>query len=101
MFGAHRASQQTMLRPPDSVGAGVAGPPDSVGSVVLDRYLLGPLVGVGSSGRVHRALDTVAEQTVAIKRVPLEEVIQREITALLALQLPGVVRLLDEGPWKA
>src|SRR5688572_17882136 len=80
-------------RPPESE----ADRPDRIGATVLDRYVLGPLIGVGTSGRVHQALDTVTGQTVAIKRVSLADVIQREITALLVLQLPGVVRLLDEG----
>ncbi|MEQ1508498.1 MAG: protein kinase, partial [Myxococcota bacterium] len=66
---------------------------------VFDRYELGPLVGSGAYGRVYHAIDRATGLPVAVKQVGPTTPIRREITALLALRLPGVVRLLDEGPW--
>ena len=68
----------------------------------VDRYrLLSPL-GHGRYGRVFLADDPFLRREVAIKlistRDPLPPLLtRREVAALRLLDLPGVVRLLDEG----
>ena len=69
---------------------------------LVDRYEVGALIGRGGVGQVHRAIDHRTQEAVAIKFVrttrhfALRQV-RRELTALRALALPGVVRLLDDG----
>ncbi len=69
---------------------------------VAGRYLLGRLLGRGGHGSVWQAEDEVAGGQVAVKilaSIAPDDVarMQREISALRLLDLPGVVRLLDEG----
>ena len=71
-------------------------------TVLGGRYELGPMLGVGGGGMVHRALDRVTGATVAVKRVQIESElrvhrVRREVAALRALNIPRVVRLIDEG----
>ncbi|MEM6930794.1 MAG: serine/threonine-protein kinase, partial [Myxococcota bacterium] len=65
------------------------------------RYELGAFLGAGGSGRVHAATDHLSKQQVAVKIVPRltgrDRIIRRELVALRMLDLPGVVRLLDDG----
>jgi len=76
----------------------VASPP---AGWLAGRYELGAFLGAGGSGRVYEARDHLAQQPVAVKLVPRragrDRVIRRELVALRMLDLPGVVRLLDEG----
>jgi subtilisin family serine protease len=72
------------------------------GARLLDRYVLGPLLGAGAHGSVHRAEDVLLGRPVAVKILPgaLAEDparVRREIAALRLLHLPGAVRLLDEA----
>ncbi len=68
---------------------------------VLGRYRLGPVIGRGATAAVHRALDTDTGELVAVKIVPAHaEVVPRvraEIRAVVRLEHPGVVALLDWG----
>ncbi len=71
------------------------------GDLVGGRYLLGDVVGCGSSAVVHRAEDVRSGAVVAVKVFTTSgSVVQRsqhrrEIEALSRLQHPGLVRLLD------
>ena len=71
-------------------------------AIVAGRYALGDQLGRGGTGTVYRALDPVTERELAIKfvdgRTPGElRQLRRELTALRLLDLPGVVRLHDDG----
>ncbi len=71
-------------------------------SVVAGRYRLGERLGHGAHGHVHRALDALTGETVAVKLLPpLIETdlvqLRSEIAALRLLRLPGVAHLFDEG----
>jgi predicted Ser/Thr protein kinase/tetratricopeptide (TPR) repeat protein len=66
------------------------------------RYALGELLGSGGFGAVYAAHDSVGDRTVAVKLLGMrtDRELQRfryETTSLRMLQVPGVVRLLDEG----
>ncbi len=70
--------------------------------LVAGRYVVGPLVGRGGGGQVHRATDTFTGETVALKLVKRDgkgasSQLRRELTALRLVDLPGVVRLRDDG----
>ncbi len=72
------------------------------GSVLGDRYVLGPALGEGGFGRVHRATDRHTGAEVAVKLLTgaaadRREVILREPALLRVLALPGVVAFTDEG----
>jgi hypothetical protein len=70
------------------------------GELLGDRYRIEVHIGGGGFGVVFRALDTVTRGTVAVKvltgTVDLQDV-RREVVALRALRLPGVLQLLDQG----
>jgi len=74
------------------------GPSSTVGR----RYTLLDALGRGSNGEVWRAHDRITGDHVAVKLLnpdgdaPVAQT-RREIASLRAVQLPGVVRLLDEG----
>lgn len=80
------------------------GPPEAAqaGRCLAERWVLGAVIGRGSSGVVYRATDRLGGPDVAVKLLDpvwdaeLER-IRRETTALRLLVFPGVVRLLDEG----
>ncbi|MCB9531236.1 MAG: serine/threonine protein kinase [Myxococcales bacterium] len=67
---------------------------------VASRYELLGLAGEGAHGTVFKAFDTLTESPVAVKllksRAP-SAVLRAEIATLRALDLPGVVRFLDDG----
>lgn len=67
-------------------------------AIVVERYEIQEPIGRGAFGQVFLAQDVLSGQQVALKRF-FEQAHDRwrEATALRALNLPGVVRLLDEG----
>ena len=72
------------------------------GRLIAERYALGEVLGRGAFGVVFAADDRVTGDRVAVKLIDVANAhrrrrIQREITALRLLRLPGVVRLLDDG----
>ena len=70
-------------------------------ALLPDRYQLDGVLGRGGQGVVWRARDTLsADQPVAVKVLREDApspLARREVAALLALDLPGVVRLYDDG----
>jgi len=71
-------------------------------TVVAGRYRLGERLGHGAHGQVHRAVDALTGEAVAVKLLPpLIETdlvqLRGEIAALRLLRLPGVAHLFDEG----
>jgi len=112
MLGAHERIGD-FLEPPDvSRGLWVralehAAPelgkmPALVGAVLDDRYQLEERLGTGSSGAVYDSTDLLTGERVAVKVLTALHMsdlhwYRRELTALRLLELPGVVRLLDDG----
>ncbi|MEZ4236332.1 MAG: hypothetical protein R3F59_09255 [Myxococcota bacterium] len=89
----------TWVPEPDPSQSAVPGVPEGL---LRRRYRLGGMLGRGGSGMVVRATDELTGDAVAVKFVPAlhpaaRRQLQRELAALLALRLPGVVRLRDEG----
>ncbi|HXV94430.1 MAG TPA: serine/threonine-protein kinase, partial [Pseudonocardia sp.] len=87
-------------------GSAEAWPVDGTVTPVLlaGRYEVGPLVGLGGTARVHRAVDRHTGRTVAIKLYPTGSVEpagrcgRQEVEVLAGLQRhPGIVALLDTG----
>lgn len=70
------------------------------GDVVDDRYELGPLLGRGGGGAVHRAWDRHAGVLVAVKVFTgqARRGALNEVAALRELDHPGIVALLATGP---
>ncbi|MEZ4236924.1 MAG: AarF/UbiB family protein [Myxococcota bacterium] len=78
------------------------GAPAAVATVGHGRYRLGEVLGCGGFGQVHRALDTLTGEEVAVKLVAARSAAdlaraRRELAALRWLRMPGVVRLRDDG----
>jgi len=76
--------------------------PALVGAVLDDRYQLEERLGRGSSGAVYDAADLLTGERVAVKVLTALQGgdlhwFRRELAALRLLELPGVVRLLDDG----
>lgn len=83
-------------------GGGGSGPPGVDSDLLVGRYVVGELIGRGGSGQVHLAEDRLTGGSVAVKFVRAmsagdQRQLRRELTALRLLDLPGVVRLLDDG----
>ncbi len=79
--------------------------PDYSGVVVAERYTLAQRVGGGASGSVYDARVGVSGRRVAFKVLehfpggdPMWA--RREIAALRLLELPGVVRIIDDGEFE-
>ncbi|MFN7147547.1 MAG: serine/threonine-protein kinase, partial [Myxococcota bacterium] len=71
-------------------------------SLLAGRYRLLDRLGSGGTGTVYRAQDLITAETVAVKILNPHTTSaalrhRREVLALRALQIPGVVRLIDEG----
>lgn len=69
--------------------------------MLLSRYERGEVLGAGAFGVVYAGLDRVTQHKVAIKwlpgiSAPARAALVRELTALRALRVPGVVQLLAE-----
>ena len=76
--------------------------PPLVGAVLDDRYQLEQKMGAGASGSVYDSTDLLTGERVAVKVLTALagtdlQWFRRELTALRLLELPGVVRLLDDG----
>lgn len=76
--------------------------PASAERCVAGRYRIDRHIGSGGFGSVYRAVDTISEREVAIKMLGAqsERDLRRfryEATSLRLLQVPGVVRILDDG----
>ncbi|MEQ1571386.1 MAG: serine/threonine-protein kinase, partial [Myxococcota bacterium] len=85
-----------------SVTGGVSRPIPEPGGPSHGRYRLGEVIGSGGFGQVHRAVDTLTGDVVAVKFVRALSAAdlrraRRELAALRWLRLPGVVRLRDDG----
>jgi len=75
------------------------GEPESPQPELAGRYILREILGTGGFATVFSARDTTRDQDVAIKVLNATEASarsRREPAALRLLQIPGVVRLLDE-----
>ena len=85
-----------------AVAASVSGHRD-VMALTGERFELGTRIGRGQSGDVHRALDRLTGDVVAVKLVDLEDAedevedIQREIATLAQIDSPFVTKYL--GSW--
>jgi serine/threonine protein kinase len=81
------------------------------GERVADRYLIGEEIGQGGMARIFKALDERTGKTVAIKEVTLGgtqtgafaplDWFKRELKALMHLDHPSIVRLVDHGGFDA
>lgn len=76
------------------------------GTVIADRFLLGPPIGEGGAARVFRAQDLLDEQEVALKvitegsarnRAHLGERLQREAEVMRAVAHPNVLPVYEVG----
>lgn len=97
------------LEQPDAVTPDAAGPeeaaPDAgrTGAVLRGRYVLGPVIGVGSSAVVRRARDLQSQARVAVKQfrpgASAQDVRRQaqELSLLARLHHPGLMRLRDAG----
>jgi len=83
-------------------GTGPALPDDLAPGVMVGRYRLVEPIGEGGAGIVWAAADPLVGDEVAVKLVPFMHPgamrqYRRELATLLVLQIPGVVRIRDEG----
>ncbi len=78
------------------------------GTRLLDRYVVEDVLGAGNIGRVFRARDERTSKQVAVKinvrdredtsgRALIDALFEREQKALMLIDHPGVLRLLDRG----
>ncbi len=87
---------------PDATLVEGTGRAEPAATLLVGRYQIGELLGRGGSGQVHRATDALTGAEVAVKFVRAlsagdRRQLRRELTALRLLDVPGVVRLLDDG----
>ncbi len=70
------------------------------------RYELGPVLGVGGMGTIHRAYDRLTRQTLAYKRLTVRDeslrarvtaLFQREYDTLARLNHPNIISVYDYG----
>jgi tetratricopeptide (TPR) repeat protein len=78
------------------------GPVPAVCRKIAGRYELGGHLGSGGFGSVYEAHDPICDRAVAVKLLGAQserelERFRYETTSLRLLQVPGVVRLLDDG----
>ncbi|MCG2622821.1 serine/threonine protein kinase [Arthrobacter sp. I2-34] len=78
--------------------------PEPSNSLLGGRYRLGPVIGRGGMGAVHRGLDQVLDREVAVKVFGPDQMDpgqlrwqQQEIAMLARLNHPGLVALYDAG----
>ena len=80
-------------------------PPPDEGRLVGGRYRLAEVIGVGGMATVHRAIDTKADRSVAIKLLRREVIadtdiamrFRREALAETVLRHPNIVACLETG----
>src|SRR6185503_19892440 len=80
-------------------------PPPDEGRLVGGRYRLAEVIGVGGMATVHRAVDTKADRSVAIKLLRREVIadtdiamrFRREALAATVLRHPNIVACLEAG----
>ncbi|MDJ0974269.1 MAG: serine/threonine-protein kinase [Planctomycetota bacterium] len=75
--------------------------PDLTGHLLFGQYALGLVIGRGATGAVYAGLDQFRERPVAVKilrRHRAAKAVRSELASLRLLRLPGVVRLIDDGP---
>ncbi len=72
-------------------------------TVLTNRYQLGAMLGEGGMGKVYTAHDRLTSQTVALKRVWLDDnpelrlALSHEFRILAALRHPHIISVLDYG----
>jgi serine/threonine protein kinase len=71
-------------------------------AIILGRYALGPLLGAGAFGAVHKGRSLIGDKPVAIKLQHLDHAehrarFEREAQSLARIMHPDVVRVLDFG----
>ncbi|MDP1849845.1 MAG: serine/threonine-protein kinase, partial [Solirubrobacteraceae bacterium] len=85
----------------NSPAASPSDPPAPAGQLVLGRYRLGPRLGAGGMGVVHRARDEHLERDVAVKRIAIghdpDGRGEREALAAARLSHAGIVALFESG----
>ena len=80
-------------------------PPPDEGRLVGGRYRLAEVIGVGGMATVHRAIDTKADRSVAIKLLRREVIadtdiamrFRREALAATVLRHPNIIACLEAG----
>ncbi len=79
-------------------------PESSTSAMLADRYRLGGILGRGSMGTVHRAVDVVLERPVAVKLFPPDSTdpqaarrYEQEARLLAGLSHAGLVTVFDAG----
>jgi len=82
-------------------------PSTPAAAVIAGRYRLGAMLGQGSMARVYHAVDLVTRESVAVKVLSKHYAAKdserirffREAKAILQIQHPHVVKVLDVGRW--
>jgi len=82
-------------------------PSTPTATVIAGRYRLGAILGQGSMARVYHALDLATHESVAVKILSKHFAAKdaerarffREAKAILQIQHPNVVKVLDVGRW--
>lgn len=78
--------------------AGLSRMPISIGDEVGGRYNITERIGSGGQGKVWKAYDNSLGRIVALKQVEDRERLKREVSAMAALNHPGICTLYDSGP---
>lgn len=90
------------MRPTNATLSFAAASPFARPASLPPRYVLDDLLAQGGQGAVYAGHDTVADKPVAVKVLPPDDPssvgrMNREVSALRLLDIPGVVRLIDSG----